>query len=104
VRLRAASQSIGFFSNFIFSWLFDFTVPYMFNVDTGDLGGKVGFIFSFLSIVGFVIVWFEIPEMKNRAYAELDEMFEKKLSTREFKRFVCSGIAVPYSKAEEGGV
>ena len=55
-------------------------MPYIFNADAGDLGGKVGFIFSFLSIARFVIVWFEIPEMKNRTYAELDEMFEKKLA------------------------
>lgn len=103
IKLRAVSNSIGFLSQFFASWLFGFTVPYMFGVDAGNLGGKVGFIFAFLSFVGLVIVWFEIPETKNRTYAELDEMYEKNLPTRQFKNYVCSGIEVPYVKADEGG-
>ncbi|CZR61790.1 related to maltose permease [Phialocephala subalpina] len=104
IQLRAASQSIGFFVNFLFAWLFNFTVPYMFNVDAGNLGGKVGFIFSFLSVCAFFIVFFEIPEMKNRTFAVLDEMFEKRLPTRKFKDYVCAGIEVPYNKAVEAGI
>lgn len=103
VHLRAASQSVGFFSQFIFSWLFQFVVPYIFNTDAGNLGGKTGFIFAFLCVGAFFLVWFEVPETKNRTFAELDEMFEKNVSTRAFGDYTCSGIEVPFSKAEEAG-
>lgn len=101
VRLRAVSNSIGFLSQFFASWLFGFTVPYMFGVDAGNLGGKCGFIFAGLSLIGGVIVWFEVPETKNRTYAELDEMYEQNLPTRKFKGYVCTGIQVPYVKSED---
>jgi SP family general alpha glucoside:H+ symporter-like MFS transporter len=105
MQLRAASQSIGLFTQFVSSWVFSFTVPYMFDVDAGNLGGKVGFIFSFLCACGFILIWVEIPETKNRTYAELDEMFEKKLPTRQFKNYVCSGFQSVFpSKAKEAGV
>ncbi|KAK9310942.1 general substrate transporter [Lipomyces starkeyi] len=104
LHLRAASQSIGFFSQFLFGWLFSFTIPYMFGVDAGNLGGKVGFIFSALSVIAIAMVWFEIPEMKNRPFAELDEMFEKKIPTRQFNKYVCGGILPAITKAEQAGV
>ncbi|MAD86704.1 MAG: hypothetical protein CL912_27420 [Deltaproteobacteria bacterium] len=101
VRLRAVSNSIGFVSQFFASWLFGFTVPYMFGADTGNLGGKCGFIFAGLSIICGVISWVDVPETKNRTYAELDEMYEMNLPTRQFKDFVCTGIQVPYIKSED---
>jgi MFS transporter, SP family, general alpha glucoside:H+ symporter len=104
LHLRAASQSIGFFSQFFFGWMFSFTVPYMFDVDAGNLGGKIGFIFSTLSVSAVAIVWFEIPEMKNRSFTELDEMFEKKIPTRQFNKYVCEGILPAITKTEQQGV
>ncbi|KAH0846392.1 hypothetical protein AYO21_07482 [Fonsecaea monophora] len=53
VHLRAASQAIGIVAQFIAAWAFQFTVPYMYNTDSGDLGGKTGFIFAFLSATAF---------------------------------------------------
>lgn len=104
VNLRAASQSIGWFFQFFAGWAFSFTVPYMFDVDAGNLGGKVGFIFAFLSIVAVAIVWFEIPEMKNRSFADLDEMFAKRIPTRQFKNYTCSGVLPPMTKGEKEGL
>ncbi|KAJ5702008.1 hypothetical protein N7488_009556 [Penicillium malachiteum] len=51
LRLRAKTQSIGFCLQFLTTWAFGFSVPYMYTTDEGDLGGKVGFIFGFLSVV-----------------------------------------------------
>ncbi len=104
LHLRAASQSIGFFSQFLFAWIFSFTIPYMYAADAGNLGGKVGFIFAVLSAIALAIVWFEIPEMKNRTFAELDEMFELKLPTRMFNNYTCVGILQSNTKAEEAGM
>jgi hypothetical protein len=64
IRLRAKTLSIGFLVNAFFSWLFNFVVPYMFNTDQGNLGGKIGFIFAGLCAFSVVVVYFEFPEMK----------------------------------------
>ena len=61
------------------SRLFNFVVPYLFNVDEANLGGKTGFFFTGLCLVGLAVIYFEIPEMKGRTYEELDEMFELRL-------------------------
>lgn len=90
VRLRAKSQAIGFMCASFFAWLFNFTTPYMFDVGEGNLLGKVGFIFAALCALAVVIVYFEIPEMKNRTYSEIDEMFERRLPTKAFKGHVCN--------------
>ncbi|KAH7161060.1 maltose permease MAL61 [Dactylonectria macrodidyma] len=95
MRLRTQSQAIAWVSNAFFSWLFNFFVPYLFDTDQADLGGKIGFFFSGLCCFGFLIIWFEIPEMKNRTYTELDELFANKVATRKFESYVCdSGHAI----------
>jgi hypothetical protein len=93
VRLRAETDSLGFIMNDFASWAFGFFIPYLYNVDKGNAnwGGKVGFFFGGLSFVAVLIIYFEIPEMKNRSYGELDEMFEKRLKTREFKKYIPEG-------------
>jgi MFS transporter, SP family, general alpha glucoside:H+ symporter len=88
VKLRAKSQSIGFLVNAFFSWLFNFTVPYMFDADQGNLGGKCGFVFFALCVIGVTVIFFEIPEMKNRTYAELNTLFESRVPTRKFGKDV----------------
>jgi hypothetical protein len=92
VRLRAKSQGLGFLVNGFFSWAFNFFVPYMFNADEANLGGKMGFFFFGLCAIGAVVIFLEIPETKGRTYAELDEMFEKRLPTRQFSTYVCQDV------------
>ncbi|KAG5778318.1 hypothetical protein H9Q73_008018 [Fusarium xylarioides] len=89
VRLRAKANAVGFICNSFVSWVFNFCVPYIFNSDEGNLGGKTGLIFAALSVIAWVIFWFDLPEMKNRSYLELDEMFENKVKTRQFRKYQC---------------
>lgn len=90
VRLRLKANAIGFVSSSFVSWLFNFCVPYIFNADEGNLGGKTGLIFAALSAIAWLIFSFELPEMKNRTYLQLDEMFENKVKTRDFRKYQCS--------------
>jgi hypothetical protein len=62
----------------------------MFDTDQGNLGGKMGFISFALCVICFavIVLWFEIPEMKNRTYAELDEMFETECQLWKFGSYV----------------
>ncbi|KAJ5939547.1 hypothetical protein N7466_002681 [Penicillium verhagenii] len=88
LRLRAKTQSVGFFVQFLTTWAFGFSVPYMYETNEGDMGGKIGFIFAFLSVVAWVVFYLEVPEMMNRTIAEIDELFERKTPTKEFKKTV----------------
>ncbi|KAL2823846.1 general substrate transporter [Aspergillus cavernicola] len=84
VRLRAKSQSVGFAFNYFFSTLWNVVVPYMFNADEGNLGGKLGWIFLATGVISLLVVYFEFPETKDRSYEMLDEMFRQKVSSRRF--------------------
>jgi SP family general alpha glucoside:H+ symporter-like MFS transporter len=92
VRLRAKSNALGFATQYFASWAFNFFVPYMFNADAANWGGKCGFFFTGLCLIALVVAWLEIPELKGRTYSEIDVMFEKKLSTRLFKSYVVDHI------------
>lgn len=48
------------------------------------------FFYGTTSAIFVAVMWFVIPETKNRSYVELDEMFELKVPTREFKSFETS--------------
>ncbi|KAF5564209.1 maltose permease [Fusarium phyllophilum] len=85
------ANAVGFICNSFVSWVFNFCVPYIFNSDEGNLGGKTGLIFAALSVIAWVIFWFDLPEMKNRTYLERDEMFENKVKTRQFRKYRCQG-------------
>ncbi|KAH7130188.1 general substrate transporter [Dendryphion nanum] len=84
VRLRAKSSAIGFITNALAGVVFSITVPYMFNVDAGNLGGKIGFIFAALSLLSFFLSFMFVPETKARSFAELDILFERHLHARKF--------------------
>ena len=85
LRLRSKSQSIGFFFNYSFSCIWNVVVPYMFNQDQGNLGGKMGFIYLATCIIALAIFFFEVPETRDISGLELDHLFEKRVAARKFK-------------------
>lgn len=48
------------------------------------------FFYGATAAVFVVVMWFVIPETKNRSYVELDEMFELNVPTRMFATFETS--------------
>jgi MFS family permease len=92
VRLRTKTLSSGFVMNAFWAWAFAFVVSYMFNADAGNLGGKIEFVFVGLAALGIVLVWIEIPETRDKKYAQLDLLFESKTKTRAFKAAVVEGL------------
>lgn len=83
--LRAKAQGIGWFTAGAGNALFGFVLPYIFNPDQGDLRAKTGFVYAGLCILGVVVTYFYVPEMKDRTPAEIDYMFDLGLSARKFK-------------------
>ncbi|KAH6867417.1 general substrate transporter [Thelonectria olida] len=90
VRLRAKANAIGFMCSGFASLVFNISVPYIFNADEGNLGGKTGLMFAALCAIAWLVFFLELPEMKNRTYLQLDEMFEKNVRTRDFRKYQCS--------------
>ena len=58
----------------------------------GNLQGKVGFVYGSFSVIAAVWVAFVLPEMKDRALEELDEMFAQGVSTSQFGSFRTEGL------------
>jgi hypothetical protein len=87
-RLRAKTVAIGVSFQSCWSVMWSFVLPYLFNPDKANLGGKVGFIFGGLSFFCIAFLWWYQPETKGRTYEELDEMFMKKVPARQFATYV----------------
>ncbi|KAJ9608013.1 hypothetical protein H2200_008092 [Cladophialophora chaetospira] len=86
-RLRAKTVSIGLATQSCFGLMWTFVLPYLFNPDKANLGGKVGFIFGGMSIPCFILLWCYQPETAGRSYEELDELFMKNVPARAFKKY-----------------
>lgn len=62
-------------------------MPFLINPSNANLGGKVAFVFFGPSLLCSIYLYFCFPEMKGRSYLELENMFQKRLPTREFKNY-----------------
>ncbi|KAK9236703.1 maltose permease MAL61 [Lipomyces kononenkoae] len=61
--------------------------PYILNANAGNWKGKVGFFLAGLSFLCLVWTYFRLPETQGRTYEELDIMFIKKVSARQFSKY-----------------
>ncbi len=85
LHLRAKVQGVGWFISSAVSAVFGFVLPYIYNPDKGNLRAKVGFIYGAICFLCFVVSYYCVPEMKGRTAAEIDRMFDLKLSALSFK-------------------
>jgi len=92
LQLREKTITIGTFSGFAIGILVTFINPYMQDEGYGNLQGKVGFVYGSFSVIAAIWVVFVLPEMKDRALEELDEMFAKGVSTFKFGSFQTEGL------------
>lgn len=60
-------------------------MPYMLNPTAWNWKAKTGLFWAFFAIVCSVWCWFELPETKNRTFAELDALFAQGTKARDFK-------------------
>ncbi|CAI7650402.1 unnamed protein product [Penicillium bialowiezense] len=85
VKARAKTQSLAIVTNALVSWAMNFIAPYLINTDQANLGGKAAFVWMALSFLSLVWAWCEVPELRNRNFSELDDLFAQKTPTRQFK-------------------
>ncbi|KAJ5907605.1 hypothetical protein N7495_000287 [Penicillium taxi] len=58
--------------------------PYMLNPTAWNWGNYTGFFWSGICFMCIVYAYFRIPEPRGRSFAELDLLFERKVSARKF--------------------
>jgi SP family general alpha glucoside:H+ symporter-like MFS transporter len=57
----------------------------MYNIDSGNLGAKTGFVYAGLTVVVAVISWFLVPETAGLSVEDIDRAYEMGTSPRHFK-------------------
>lgn len=60
-------------------------MPYMLNPTAWNWKAKTGLFWAGFAICSAIWCWFELPETKNRTFAELDYLFENGVPARKFK-------------------
>jgi hypothetical protein len=93
-RLRAKTISIGVISQTLSTWFTTFTVPYMYNVDSGNLGARTGFVFAGTSIVLIVLGWLYIPDTTGMTAEEIDHAYIQNIAPKNFSNSVNSVVPV----------
>lgn len=86
LRLRAKSMSLGIMVQTLTTWLFTFTVPYMYNVDSGDLGARTGFVFAGLSVFLIWGAFAIVPNTTGLSPGDIDELYEARVPARDFAK------------------
>lgn len=89
VQLRQKTYSINIMAATAVSCMVTQVMPYLINTDQANLGGKICFVFFGLSVPTCAYLYYCLPEMKGRNYAEVQEMFANKVPARKFKGYVC---------------
>jgi hypothetical protein len=79
LRLRAKTISIAVMVQTFTTWLTTFTVPYMYNVDSGNLGARTGFIFAGTTVILIVGAWFLVPDTAGMTTEEIDHAYAQRL-------------------------
>ncbi|KAI8960251.1 general substrate transporter [Daldinia sp. FL1419] len=88
-RLRVITLSFATGVDYVFAWLISFCSPYFINPTALNWGAKYCWIWAVSNILTFVFFWIFLPDMKGRSLEEIDELFEKRVPTRDFSTFEC---------------
>ena len=100
-RLRAKTISIGIICQTLSTWLTLFTVPYMYNVDSGDLGARTGFVFVGTTVLLLVAGYFMVPDTTGLTADQIDHAYDRRLPPRQFRKIIGSGEFVTEEKGLE---
>lgn len=96
-QLREKTLFLASMGSFVTSVPINFVNPYV----QAKLGGAVTFIYGGLSVIAVLWVFFFVPETKNRSLEELDEMFQARVKTRSFDKYVSTGLGAQITKVED---
>lgn len=69
-----------------------FAAGQLISADAANLGAKTYLVFGGIVLVIFVVYYIFLPESAGRTFAEIDEMYENKVSPRKFKSYKTSAV------------
>ncbi|KAJ9616349.1 hypothetical protein H2200_000067 [Cladophialophora chaetospira] len=98
-RLRSYTFGLAASIGFLGAWLATFTAPYFINPDSLNWGPKYGYIWFPSCLLGALWTWLYLPEVQNRTFEEIDEMFEARLPARKFRQHRCVGSVAAVAMA-----
>ena len=87
-RMRGKTQALAVISNAFSTWLFTFTVAYIYNVDAGDLGIRASFVYGGGSLLFFVVSYLLVPDLRGFATEEVDWLYENKVPVWKIREYV----------------
>jgi MFS family permease len=103
--LRTQTAGVAALMQSCVNVLFNYTVPLMLSAQYAGWGAKIGLFFGPLAALSVIALFFLFPETKNRSYAELDELFARKISARKFgSTKTAINDAADLLEAQEAGV
>ncbi|KAJ5212494.1 uncharacterized protein N7498_004140 [Penicillium cinerascens] len=79
--LREKTLSLGVALNVITAFIVSFSVPYILDA----IGSAIGAVFGGIAFFSAILVYFVLPETKDRSLEELDELFKAHVPARKFK-------------------
>jgi MFS transporter, SP family, general alpha glucoside:H+ symporter len=97
-RLRAKTIALARNTFNLLNITWGSVMPYLFNPTEANLKGRAAFIFAFTGVLCVIYVFFRLPEMKGRTYEELDVLFTKKVTARDFERTVVNAYQEDLNK------
>lgn len=87
VRLRAKTATLATGANAIIGTLTTIVIPF----ELVAIGPKTGYMFFGLGVISLILIYVWIPDVTGRTYAQLDELFERRIPARKFKTTECTG-------------
>jgi hypothetical protein len=78
LRLRAKTMSIAIIVQTLTTWLTTFVMPYIYNVDAGNLGARTGFIFVATSALLVGATFYLVPDTTGMTIEDLDLAYAQK--------------------------
>jgi MFS transporter, SP family, general alpha glucoside:H+ symporter len=85
-RLRQKTVCLARNAYYVTSVISGVLEPYLMNPQAWNLKGYTGFIWGGTALLTTIWAYFRLPETKGRPYEELDILFAKKVSARDFKK------------------
>ena len=82
--LRSKTVPIGRFLYGCINIVASILTSYQINSTAWGWGAKTGFFWGSLSLVGLVVAYYHLPAINDRTIAEIDLLFESKVSARNF--------------------
>ena len=92
-RLHAKTTTLATGANAVIGTVTNIVIPYL----LAAIGPKTGYMFFGIGVICCALIYIWIPDVTGRTYAQLDELFERRIPARKFKYTECTGN---YRKAE----